>query len=316
MLLNFKNFCATLLAIITLINIQPVSAFASSENVGLFKEPLRVMLVPTDGGTEDGTRADFEPIFNALSRTTKLHFKIVVGQSYASVIEGMAAGLVDIAFVGPTLYLEAAKKGIAEPLAVAVLNGQSVYYAGFFARPDFTLNGLRDVIGHSMAFGDMNSSSSFTIQVGMLLEAGVDPTRDLSKIFLTGGHANSLNALAQGHVDLSAASFNSYQKAVNNGAINVTEVVPVASSVPIPYPPFIMATTLPEGLKTRLREGFNLVHEDPSVTPEMIRGFGGILVDRYTSEITHETFLAVKKMKDLVTSEIKSEILKKASDTR
>ena len=53
MLLNFKNFCATLLAIITLNNIQPVSAFASSENVGLFKEPLRVMLVPTDGGTED-----------------------------------------------------------------------------------------------------------------------------------------------------------------------------------------------------------------------------------------------------------------------
>ena len=83
----------------------------------------------------------------------------------------------------------------------------------------------------------------------MLLEAGIDPTRDLSKIFLTGGHANSLNALAQGHVDLSAASFNSYQKAVNNGAINVTEVVPVARSVPIPYPPFIMATTLPEGLK-------------------------------------------------------------------
>jgi phosphonate transport system substrate-binding protein len=164
------------------------------------------MLVPTDGGTEDGTRADFEPIFTALSRSTKLHFEILVGQSYASVIEGMAAGLVDIAFVGPTLYLEAAKKGIAEPLAVAVLNGKSVYYAGFFARPDFTLNDLRDVIGHSMAFGDMNSSSSFTIQVGMLLEAGVDPARDLSKIFLTGGHANSLNALAQGHVDFLSKS--------------------------------------------------------------------------------------------------------------
>ena len=112
MLLNFKNFRAALITIATLIIIQPVSAFASSENVGLLKEPLRVMLVPTDGGTEDGTRADFEPIFNALSRTTKLQFKIVVGQSYASVIEGMAAGLVDIAFVGPTLYLEAAKKGL------------------------------------------------------------------------------------------------------------------------------------------------------------------------------------------------------------
>ena len=59
MLLNFKNFRAVLaITIATLIIIQPVSAFASSENVGLLKEPLRVMLVPTDGGTEDGTRAD------------------------------------------------------------------------------------------------------------------------------------------------------------------------------------------------------------------------------------------------------------------
>ena len=51
MLLNFKNFRTTILTIITLIYIQPVSAFASSENVGLFEKPLRVMLVPTDGGT-------------------------------------------------------------------------------------------------------------------------------------------------------------------------------------------------------------------------------------------------------------------------
>jgi phosphonate transport system substrate-binding protein len=38
--------------------------------------PLRVMLVPADGGTEDGTKADFLPVFNAVNRVTGLNFDI------------------------------------------------------------------------------------------------------------------------------------------------------------------------------------------------------------------------------------------------
>lgn len=276
------------------------------------ENPLRVMLVPTDGGTEDGTRADFEPIFNAVARTSGLEFDIKVGQNYASVLEGLINDLVDIAFVGPTLYLQAADKGAAEPLAVAVLNGESVYYAGFFAKKGFEMPDLSVMNGKSMAFGDINSSSSFTIQVGMLLDAGIDPSKDLSQIFLTGGHVNSLNALTQGLVDVSAASLNSYQKAVNQGAINPNDIVPVAVSIPIPYPPFVMSPKLPSNVKKQLRVGFNNVHKDPRITPEMIRGFGGILVDRYTSDITHETFAAVQSMTDLVTREIKGDMLKYA----
>lgn len=69
-----------------------VVAFAGSANVraasdiapgtpGAEGTPLRVMLVPTDGGTEDGTLADFEPIFNAVSRTSGLKFELRVGHS-------------------------------------------------------------------------------------------------------------------------------------------------------------------------------------------------------------------------------------------
>ena len=307
---------ASAVSLATLFNLSPLNAQnpVADGMPGSAETPLRVMLVPTDGGTEEGTKADFEPIFNAVSRTTGLKFEIRVGQSYAAVVEGMVNKLVDVAFVGPTLYLQAAEKGAAEPLAVAVLNGESVYYAGFFASPDFEMHSLDALRGRSMAFGDVNSSSSFTIQVGMLLQAGIDPASDLSKVYLTGGHANSLNALSQGLVDVSAASFNSYQKAVDNGAVDPVKVVPVARSVPIPYPPFIMLPSLPEDIKTRLRLGFDTVHDDPAITPEMIRGFGGILVDRYTSEITHQTFQAVQAMTDLVTPEVKGLMLRVAAE--
>ena len=278
------------------------------------EQPLRVMLVPTDGGTEAGTLADFSPIFNAMSVSTGVEFDLRVGQSYASVVEGLSNELVDIAFVGPTLYLQAAERDAAEPLAVAVLDGESVYYAAFFAQAGFEFEGIQDLRGKSIAFGDVNSSSSFTLQVAMLIDAGIDPARDLSGIFLTGGHTNSLNALVQGHVDVSAASLNSYQGAVNRGAIDPDQIVPIAVSIPVPYPPFIMHPSLPDDVKARLRHGFDTVHEDPSIEPDMIRGFGGIRVDRYTSDITHETFAAVQEQLDLLTGEVRGEMLERAAE--
>ena len=35
---------------------------------GSAAKPLRVVLIPADGGTEDGTKKDFLPVFNAVSQ--------------------------------------------------------------------------------------------------------------------------------------------------------------------------------------------------------------------------------------------------------
>ena len=74
-------------------------------------DPLRVMLIPADGGTAEGTIADFQPVFNAVSKSTDLHFDIRVGQSYSAVIEAMANRHVDIAFFGAVSYLACRERG-------------------------------------------------------------------------------------------------------------------------------------------------------------------------------------------------------------
>ena len=54
-------------------------------------KPLEVMLIPADGGTEGGTKADFLPLFNAITETQGLFFDVRVGQSYSAVVEAMAS---------------------------------------------------------------------------------------------------------------------------------------------------------------------------------------------------------------------------------
>ena len=91
---------------------------------GSANRPLRVMLVPSEGGTSDGTIADFQPLFDALTRATGLAFELRVGSSYGAVVEAMAADLTDIAWFGVVTYTQARERGVAELLAVATAHGR------------------------------------------------------------------------------------------------------------------------------------------------------------------------------------------------
>jgi phosphonate transport system substrate-binding protein len=275
-------------------------------------ESLRVILIPADGGTEDGTKSDYQPIFEAVSHMTGLSFGIRVGQSYSAVVEAMCNGSADVAFVGPVTYIQANQRGCAELLAVAVEKGQSIYYAGLFTKRNSPVHRLSDLKGKRVAFGDVNSTSSFVFPMTMIMEAGLNPVLDLSEIRLMGSHANSLAALVQNQVDAAALSFESFDKAIAQGAVDPATIRVVARSIPIPYPPLIINSRLSPRLKATLRDAFGRVDKVPGVTPDMIRGYGGAKVDRYDTQFATDKFnIAAVKMSQLDDG-LKSSILKKA----
>ncbi len=286
----------------------------SSVHDGSAARPLRVILIPADGGTEAGTKADFEPVFSAIQKTYGLHFTLRVGQSYGAVVEAMTSDKVDIAFFGPVTFHQAKSKGAAELLAVAVTKGESSYYSGIFVRRDAGLKSIADLKGRTVAFGDVNSTSSFNYPVAMILDAGLDPVKDLGRIHLTGSHANALSALAAGKVDAACAAFESFEKAVANKQLDPARFMLLAKSEPIPFPPLAMHTKLDPAIKKKLREAFNKVHEQKDIKPDMIRGYGGKRVDRYDADYPVQQFdLAISKLAK-VTDELIAEMLKKASN--
>ncbi len=281
---------------------------------GSAANPYRVMLVPADGGTEDGTKADFKPVFDAVTQTTGIHFDIKVGQTYATVIEAICSDVVEIAWFGAASYLPAQQRGCAELLAVDVHHGSSTYFSGIYARKDSGIAAVADLKGHSMAFGDANSTSSFVYPVAMIVTAGLDPVNDLSAIRMTGSHANSLKAMAEGQVDAAAASFDSFEKAINAGEISADDFVVVGKSDPIPNPPLAMSTDLPAEMKAALRAAFNTVHEAAGVTPEMIRGYGGKQVDRYDANITDDMLAPALVVLSGVSGDLRDAIIAKAGN--
>lgn len=278
------------------------------------ERPLAVLLIPADGGTESGTLADYRPIFDAVARQTGLSFDLKVAQSYGAVVEAMCNGTADIAFVGPVTYLQAQRRNCAEILAVAVKGGQSIYYAGLFARADSPLRSIADLRGKRVAFGDVNSTSSFIFPVAMLLEAGIDPAQDLSKVRMTGSHVSSLTALVRNDVDAAALSFDSYDKAVREGVPGARDLRVIARSAPIPYPPLVVSPRLDRGRRNALRQAFETVAQTGDVRPEMIRGYGGAIVDGYDADFPPARFQPAAHRMAMVDDALKSELLRRAAE--
>lgn len=302
----------TILALLACI-VLPFTDPATAQRDGSPEKPLRVLLIPADGGTEDGTKADFQPLFDAMSRSTGLHFEVHTGQSYAAVIEAMCAGLAEIAWFGPMSYLEARERGCAELLAMEERDGSATYFAGLFVAADSDIETVSDLAGRDLALGSPHSASSFAYPLAMIADAGLDPIADLGAVRLTGSHASSLMALRSGRIDAAGASFISYERAVNQGSLDPSGFRVLAKSQPIPNPPLAMRAALPDSLKATLRTAVSTVHESPGINPEAIRGYGGKRVDRYVADIDESVLDSAASAIAFIDEDFRAALLQKAS---
>ncbi|MEM1200403.1 MAG: phosphate/phosphite/phosphonate ABC transporter substrate-binding protein [Pseudomonadota bacterium] len=221
--------------------------------------PVRVIMVPAEIGSRD-TLSDYRPVFNAITKEYGIHFDLKLGDSYAAAVQGLCNDQADIGWYGAVTYGQAREICDAELLAVDVKKGESVYFSGIYTAKDSGIADLDELNGRSLAVGDPNSTSSFNFPFAMVLAAGIDPAKDLSKIVIAGSHTNSIAALKEGRVNAAAASFNAWEKAVKKGIIDPTKFKVLAKSEGIPNPPLAMNKKLAPELKAKIRLAFSEIH--------------------------------------------------------
>ena len=258
--------------------------------------------------------ADFEPLFDAVTEATGIGFEIAVGQSYSAVIEAIATGKTDLAYMGTVSFLTARDRGPVELIAVSEENGKSFYYSGLFALAGSAIRNVQDVRGRTLVLSDPSSSSGFVYPLALLKKQGLEPIKDCGRIILSGSHTNSLTTLASGHAQVAAAPFESYLKAVRQRAIDPRRIRIIAKSDPIPNPPIAASGRIDPATIERLREAFHRVHTLPGIEPEMIRGHGGSIVDRYNAEVPEAFFDAARENMTMIDNQYRAEVLRRASE--
>lgn len=134
---------------------------------------------------------------------------------YAGVIEGLKAGKIDIARLGPAAYAKAwiVTNGSIEPLVGELdNNGDFGYFSVVVVKQDSPFQKIEDLKGKRFAFADPNSTSGYQAPRFFLSEAGIDADDFFGETMFSGSHENSVMALMNGAFDAAATWYRTEER--------------------------------------------------------------------------------------------------------
>lgn len=232
--------------------------------------------------------------------------KLFAPADYNGVIEGLLGGNLDMAWLGASGYAKVylTDPEAVEPVLVKVNNdGSYGYYSVGFARADSGIASLDDMKGKTFGFGDPNSTSGYLIPSIEIPAAGysMTPGEYFADVVFTGGHEQTIVAVYNGDIEAGVTwadglgewedGYNSgaLRKAVDAGLVDMTEMVQIWMSKPIPEGPIVLAKGLPEDVKLKMTA---LVASLESIDPECAYGVMAGEAKGFMP-ITHEAYLSI-----------------------
>ncbi len=234
--------------------------------------PLRVGIIPNIA--PDTQRAVYAPFGAELSRSLGRPVELFVATNYAGVVTALAAGRVDVAYLGGLTYAEAERQVPLTPLVTEVdrETGTPRYLSAVVVPAVSAARTARDVVaeGGAFAFGDPSSTSGSLYPRLMLQRAGarcsttaLDSCPPLSSVRFTGGHDATALAVVGGRADAGGLELRvlhrlERQGVVPRGALRVVETAEVMGY------PWVGRTALGEPTLDAVRSAF-LALTDPAL---------------------------------------------------
>lgn len=225
--------------------------------------PLRFALIPRNDIVKQ--LEEHRPLLLHLERALGRKIKVIQPSSYGSVIEGLLAGTIDLASMGPGSYSLARNRDPSITPIVTwtmqggtfVKKGADSYKSLLITRRDSGFNSIDDLKRQRIGLTDPASTSGgvlpraeFGRKIGRHLEEFA------GSVTYSGSHDRSIAALKKGQVDAAFVASEHLDKAIREGRIGVDEISVLWESTPIPHDPFVLRGRLCRELKEKIRDAF------------------------------------------------------------
>ncbi len=211
------------------------------------------------------------PLADALSQRLGIPVQHFVPQDYTGLIEAMGAGQADIGLIPPFGAMMARDRYGIETVLISVRKGSTVYRSQWMTTDrslcgsdpvydekqqllvcDGPVEGMR---GKRVGFTDPSSTSGYLFPALQVMDAGLDPERDLNPIFL-GSHDAAVIAVLSGDVDV-AVSYEGAQNLILAEYPQIREKLIVFNHSPgIPNDGVTLRKELPDDLKVAIKTAF------------------------------------------------------------
>jgi len=169
----------------------------------------------------------FTPLAEYLSKKLNRRVDLKVAVDFQGAIRDIGQGVAQFCFMTPSTYVEAHSKYNINVLVTALRAGKPFQHSVIIARSNSAINEIKDIKGHSFAFGDIHSTSSHIVPRAMLLAEGVD-VKDLQYYNYLGHHDDVAKAVLNGDFDAGAVMESIANKYKDMGIklVKVSEAIP------------------------------------------------------------------------------------------
>ncbi|MCG2584274.1 putative selenate ABC transporter substrate-binding protein [Massilia sp. TS11] len=172
---------------------------------------LKVSAIPDEAPTE--LQRKFKPLGEYLAKATGLKVEFVPVTDYAASVEGLVNKKLDMVWFGGFTFVQAKLRshGQVQPL---VQRAEDESFKSVFITTDKTINKLDDLKGRTLSFGSESSTSGHLMPRYFMLQAKLNPEKDLKRIAFSGAHDATVAAVAGGKVDAGALNISVWNKLV------------------------------------------------------------------------------------------------------
>ncbi|MGH2652034.1 MAG: putative selenate ABC transporter substrate-binding protein [Actinomycetota bacterium] len=217
-------------------------------------EVLRVSAIPDENPVE--LLRIYTPFTQYLARELGMKVQFTPVVDYAATVEGLAAKKLDLVWYGGFTSVQAVRRTQGQATRLALRQEDAEFKSVFVARPGSGIKTLPDLKGKTFAFGSVGSTSGHLMPRSFLLEAKINPERDLKQVAYSGAHDATALWVESGKVEAGALNFLVWDKLVTTKKVDLSKV-DVFYTTP-PYVDYVWTARgdLDRGLQERITAAF------------------------------------------------------------
>ncbi len=215
---------------------------------------LRVTAIPDESPTELARK--FAPLGAYLEQRLGLKVEWTPVTDYAAAVEALVNGKVDLAWLGGFTFVQASVRSGGRVIPLVQRAEDARFRSVFITTAGSGIATLADLKGRTLSFGSPSSTSGHLMPRNALLEAFIDPDRDLRRISFSGAHDATIAAVAGGKVDAGALNISVWERFVADGKVDTGRVHVFFTTPPFYDYNWTVTTALAADLRDRLRQAF------------------------------------------------------------